>query len=155
VERWREVIARTCGIIAAVFLAVMMLVTVADVALRAAFNTPIRGVYELVELLLAYTFFMALPAVFLRDENIVVNSIDDLAPRWVPALKRFGLGLAVVVLSVIAWQGFIAARDAIAFNDQTADLGLSRGLHWIALLVGVIGAAIAALAMGLRRDVQR
>jgi TRAP-type C4-dicarboxylate transport system permease small subunit len=155
VERWREVTATTCGIIAAAFLAAMMLITVADVVLRAAFNTPIRGVYELVELLLAYTFFIALPAVFLRDENIVVNSIDDFAPRWVPTLKRFGLGLAVVILAVIAWQGLIAARDAISFNDQTADLGLSRGLHWIALLVGVIGAAIAALIMGLRRDVQR
>ena len=55
----------------------MMLLTVADVTLRASFNLPIRGVYELVELLLAATFFVALPAVFLRDENIVVNSIDD------------------------------------------------------------------------------
>jgi TRAP-type transport system small permease protein len=155
VKRWRDLVSTACGLMAAAFLAAMMLLTVADVTLRVAFNLPLRGVYELIELLLAATFFVALPAVFLRDENIVVNSIDDLAPRWVPALKRFGLGLAVVVLSVIAWQGFIAARDAIAFNDQTADLGLSRGLHWIALLVGVIGAAIAALAMGLRRDVQR
>jgi TRAP-type C4-dicarboxylate transport system permease small subunit len=155
VERWRNVTARICGIIAAACLAAMMLLTVADVVLRAAFNTPIRGVYELVELLLAYTFFMALPAVFLRDENIVVNSIDDLAPRAVPALKRIGLALAVVVLALIGWQGFIAARDTIAFNDVTADLGLSRGLHWIALLVGVIGAAIAALAMCLRRNVSR
>ena len=104
-ERWREVTARICGIIAAICLAAMMLLTVADVVLRAAFNTPIRGVYELVELLLAYTFFIALPAVFLRDENILVNSIDDLAPRWVPALKRFGLALAVVVLAVIGMAG--------------------------------------------------
>ena len=51
----------------------------------------------------------------------------------------------------MAWQGFIAARDTLAFNDVTADLGLPRVLHWIALLVGVIGAAIAALAMALRR----
>jgi TRAP-type C4-dicarboxylate transport system permease small subunit len=155
VERWRDLIARACGIIAAACLAVMMLLTVADVVLRAAFNTPIRGIYELVELLLAYTFFIALPAVFLRDENIVVNSIDELVPRAVPLLKRLGLALAVAVLALIGWQGFIAARDTIAFNDITADLGLSRGLHWIALLVGVIGAAIAALAMGLRGNAQR
>ena len=154
-KRWRGLISNIFGLIAAIFLAAMLLLTVADVVLRATLNLPIRGVYDLVELLLAGTFFFALPCAFLRNENITVNSIDDLAPRWVPALKRFGLALAVVVLAVIAWQGFIAARDAIAFNDQTADLGLSRGLHWIALLVGVIGAAIAALAMGLRRGVQR
>jgi TRAP-type C4-dicarboxylate transport system permease small subunit len=48
---------------AGVFLSVMMLLTVADVSVRAAFNVPIRGVYELIELLLAGTFFLALPAV--------------------------------------------------------------------------------------------
>ncbi len=154
-KRWRELASSFCGWIAATFLAAMMLLTVADVTLRAVFNMPIRGVYELVELLLAYTFFVALPAVFLREENIVVNVIDDLAPRWVPVLKRFGAALTVLVLTVMAWQGWLAARDAFAFNDVTADLGLSRILHWIALLVGVIGAAIAALAMGLRRNGQR
>jgi len=75
------------------------------VTLRATLNLPIRGVYDLVELLLAATFFVALPAVFLRDENIVVNSIDDIAPRWVPYLKRFAELLAVAILAVLAWQG--------------------------------------------------
>ena len=149
-ERWRKLPSLVCGLLAAACLVAMMLLTVADVVLRGAFNAPIRGVYELVELLLAYTFFVALPAVFLRDENIAVNVVDDLAPRFVPALKRVGAALAVVVLAVMAWQGLIAARDTIAFNDVTADLSLPRSLHWIALLLGVIGAAIAALAMGLR-----
>jgi TRAP-type transport system small permease protein len=149
VKRWRELTSSFCGWTASVFLAAMMLLTVVDVALRAVSNIPIRGTYELIELLLAYTFFIALPAVFLRDENIVVNVVDDLAPRWVPALKRLAAAFAVVVLAVMAWQGWLAARDTIAFNDVTADLGLSRALHWIALLVGVIGAAVAALVMGL------
>jgi len=154
-ERWRRIASTACGLVAAVFLAAMMLLTVADVTLRAAFNTPIRGVYELVEILLAYTFFIALPAVFLRDENIIVNIIDDLAPRAVAALSRGAALLAVVVLAVMAWQGWLAARDALAFNDVTADLGLSRILHWIAVLVGLIGAGIAAFAMALRRKAQR
>jgi TRAP-type C4-dicarboxylate transport system permease small subunit len=148
VKRWRKLTSSFCGWIAAVFLAAMMLLTVADVLLRAVFNMPIRGVYDLVELLLAYTFFVALPAVFLRDENIIVNVVDDLAPRWVPALKRFAAAFAVAVLTVMAWQGWLAAEDTFAFNDVTADLGLPRLLHWTALLVGVIGAGLAALAMG-------
>jgi len=57
VKRWRDLVARIFGLIAAVFLAAMLLLTVADVVLRATFNLPIRGVYELVELLLAGTFF--------------------------------------------------------------------------------------------------
>jgi TRAP-type C4-dicarboxylate transport system permease small subunit len=149
VKRWRTIPARICGGLAALFLAVMMLLTVADVTLRAAFNLPIRGVYELVELLLGGTFFLALPAVFLRDDHIVVNVVDDLAPRSVPWLRRLTAALGVGILAVMAWQGVIAARDSYEFHDVTAELGLSRVWHWMALLVGVIGAGIAALAMGL------
>jgi TRAP-type C4-dicarboxylate transport system permease small subunit len=152
VKHWRDLSSRICGTIAAIFLAAMLLLTVTDVTLRAALNFPIRGVYDLVELLLAGTFFFALPCVFLRGENIVVNSIDDLAPRWVPTLKRAAEVLAIVVLAVMAWQGWIAASDSLAFHDVTADLGLPRYWHWLALLIGVIGAGVAALAMALRRE---
>ena len=131
----------------------MMLLTVADVTLRAAFNMPIRGVYELVELLLAGTFFVALPACSCATRTSWSTSIDDLAPRWVPALKRArGCCSPSSCSRVMAWQGWLAARDSLEFNDVTADLGLPRVWHWIALLVGVIGAAIAALAMALARE---
>ena len=50
--RWRAAVASACGWLAAVSLAVMMLITVADVVLRAAVNKPIRGTLEIVELLL-------------------------------------------------------------------------------------------------------
>ena len=81
VKRWRERCSLVCGVMAAVFLTAMLLITVADVTLRAVANLPIRGGYELVELFLVATFFLALPCVFLRDENIVVNAMDDVAPR--------------------------------------------------------------------------
>jgi TRAP-type C4-dicarboxylate transport system permease small subunit len=151
-ERWRRLASRICGLLAAVFLAAMMLLTVADVALRAIVNTPIRGVYELVELLLAASFFVALPAVFLRDDHIVVNLFDDALPRLVPVLKRVTAALAAVILAVVAWQGFLAAADSFAFNDVTADLGLPRYWHWSALLVGIVASAIAALAMAWSRS---
>ena len=151
-KRWRDLISTACGLTAAVFLAAMLLLTVADVTLRATLNVPIRGVYDLVELFLAATFFFALPCVFLRDENIVVNSIDDMAPRWVPTLKRLAELAAVAVLVVMAWQGYLAARDSYEFNDVTADLGLPRVWHWLTLLIGVIGAAIAAFVMALRGE---
>ena len=154
-QRWRYAISLMCGLIAALFLAAMMLLTVADVTLRAFFNTPLRGTFEVIELLLAGTFFIALPAVFLRDEHIVVDIVDTLAPRTVPVLRRFAEMLAVVLLAVMAWQGWLAAQDTIAFGDITADLGLPRVLHWIALLAGVIGAAAAAAFMCVRADAHR
>jgi TRAP-type C4-dicarboxylate transport system permease small subunit len=152
VKRWRERCSLACGVMAAVFLTAMMLITVADVTLRGVLNLPIRGVYELVELFLVATFFLALPCVFLRDENIVVNAMDDVAPRLVPVFKRAAALLAVVILAVMAWQGLIAARDSLEFNDVTADLALPKFWHWTALLVGVIAAAVAALVMAVTRE---
>src|SRR5258706_14742611 len=96
-------IAALCGWAAAVCLVAMMLLTVADVVLRAFANAPIRGIYELIELLLAGTFFIALPAVFLRDDHILVNMIDDWAPAAVPGLQRLAQGVAARPPSPMSW----------------------------------------------------
>jgi TRAP-type C4-dicarboxylate transport system permease small subunit len=125
----------------------MMLVTVADVLLRAAANRPIRGTLEIVELLLACTFFLALPAAFLRDEHIVVDVVDGMAPRWVPWLRRMAGVLGVVVLALMAWQGWLAARDSVLFNDVTSDLALPRLWYWIPVLAGMLGSLVAAALM--------
>jgi TRAP-type C4-dicarboxylate transport system permease small subunit len=137
--------SKLCGWIASACLAAMMLLTVTDVVLRAVGNAPIRGTYELVELLLCATFFVALPAVFLRDGHIVVDSIDRRAPRLVPWLQRVAGLIAVAMLGLMAWQGAIAARDAWSFGDITADLALPKILYWIPLLFGLAGGAVAAL----------
>jgi TRAP-type C4-dicarboxylate transport system permease small subunit len=151
-DRWRLPVASFCGIVAGIFLIAMMLLTIADVVLRGLLNIPVRGTYELVELLLAYTFFVAVPAVLLRDENIVVNVVDGIAGGFVPVLKRLGHAGAVVVFAVMAWCTWRAAADALVFDDVTADLGLSRRLHWTAVLIGLSGATIASLVMCLRTD---
>ena len=125
----------------------MMLLTVADIVLRATTNRPIRGMFEIVELLLACTFFVALPAVFLRDDNLVVDVIDALRPRWVPWLRRTAELVAIPVLVAMAWQGWEAAAETLVFNDVTSDLALHRLLYWLPVLFGLIGAAVAALVM--------
>ena len=125
----------------------MMLLTVADVVLRATTNRPIRGTFELIELLLACTFFIALPAVFLRDEHLVVDVIDTVAPRWVPLLRRAAELIAIPVLAVMGWEGWKAAADTLVFNDVTSDLAIHRILYWIPVLFGLVGSAIAAVVM--------
>lgn len=145
--RWRTAAAGVCGWLAAVSLAAMMLVTVADVILRAAINRPIRGTLEIVELLLTCTFFLALPASFLREEHIVVDVVDSYAARWVPLLRRIAGVLGVLLMAAMAWQGWIAARDTLQFNDVTSDLALPRIWYWVPVLAGMIGACIAAAAI--------
>lgn len=130
----------------------MMLVTVADVVLRAAFNLPIRGTFEIVELLLACAFFLALPAAFLREEHIVVDIVDNLRPGWAPWLRRAAGLLGVAVMAVMAWQGWIAAKDTLVFKDVTADLALPRIWYWVPVLAGMIGSALAAAWMLFKKN---
>ena len=146
-KRVRGAAEKLCGWVAGAALAAMMLLTVADVLSRALANRPIRGTLEIVELLLACCFFLALPAVFLRDEHIIVDVIDGMAPRRVPLLKRIAGLIGVVVLAAMAWQGWLAARDTLLFHDVTSDLSLPRIWYWIPVLAGMIGSLIAAVAM--------
>ena len=146
-KRWRSVVATACGAAAGVFLVAMMLLTVADVVLRAVSNQPIRGTFEIIELLLACTFFLALPAVFLRDEHLLVDVIDPLAPRWVPRLRRIAEIIAIPVLVLMAWEGWKAAQETLVFHDVTSDLAIHRILYWIPVLFGLIGGAAAAVVM--------
>ena len=143
----RSLFVKLCGYSAAIALAGMMMLTVVDVALRSAFNYPMRGTLEIIELLLACSFFLALPASFLRDEHILVDMIDPMVPDWVPTLKRIAALFTLVVTAAMAWEGWKTAQDALIFNDVTSDLSIPRILYWIPVLLGLAGATIASVVM--------
>lgn len=129
----------------------MMLLTVADVLLRAFFGYPVRGMLELIELGLACSVFLGMPAVFLRKEHLVVDVIDQLT---VPAVVRvLDLAAALVsfgLLALMAWQMVPVARGMYEFGDVTPDLSIPKIYYWVPVLLGVIGSAAAALVFVLR-----
>jgi TRAP-type C4-dicarboxylate transport system permease small subunit len=84
----------------------------------------------------------------------VVDVIDPIAPRWVPRLRRLAELIAVPVLAAMAWEGWKAAAETLVFNDVTSDLAIHRLLYWIPVLLGLIGAAAAALAMTFRKNAE-
>jgi TRAP-type C4-dicarboxylate transport system permease small subunit len=137
--------------VASLFLAAMMLLTVADVALRGLFNRPIHGTFELIELGLACTIFVALPAVFLRDEHLVVDVVDHLArPPVVRVLDLLGAVASLLVLSVMFWRMVPLARDMQEFGDVTADLSIPKIFYWVPVLVGIGASALATLVFIVR-----
>jgi TRAP-type C4-dicarboxylate transport system permease small subunit len=129
----------------------MMLLTVADVLLRTFFRYPIQGMLELVELGLACTIFVALPAVFLRDEHLVVDVIDNFASKpLVRLLDLAGALVSLAVLVVMAWQMVPLARSMHEFGDVTSDLSIPRLYYWIPVLLGVTASALATLMFIVR-----
>lgn len=132
-------------------LVAMMLVTVLDVGLRAGLNLPLRGTIEVVELLLAVSFFVALPLVFLRDANIVVDVLDSrLPPRSLATLRAAAGLLGALTLGFLCWRGVVAAEDTLVFGDVTADLAWPRIWYWVPVLFGLGAAALAALPLAQR-----
>jgi TRAP-type C4-dicarboxylate transport system permease small subunit len=146
-----QLAARAFGTLAAIFLAAMMLLTVADVLLRAFFSYPIQGMLELVELGLACTIFLALPAVFLRDEHLVVDVIDHLTrPAVVRLLDLAGALISLGVLVVMAWQMVPLARAMHEFGDVTSDLSIPKIWYWVPVLLGVVASALATVVFVVR-----
>src|SRR4051812_38643037 len=146
-----KIAATVFGALAAFFLAGMMLLTVADVALRAFFNRPIHGTFELIELGLACTVFLALPAVFLREEHLVVDVVDHLVkPSVVRVLDLFGALFSLAILGVMFWQMVPLARDMHEFGDVTADLSIRKIYYWIPVLIGIGASALATLVFVFR-----
>ena len=143
--------ARVFGYLAATALAATMMITVADVFLRTFFGYPIRGVLELVELGLACTIFVALPAVFLRDEHLVVDVIDHLTKKSVVRLLDLaGAIVSFVVLVVMLWQMVPLARTMHEFGDVTSDLSLPKMWYWVPVLLGVVASALATVVFIVR-----
>ena len=133
-------ISRLLGYVAATFLAAMVLLTAADVVLRSAFAYPIRGMLELIELGLACTIFIALPAVFLREEHLAVDVLKR--SRF---FDRAGAVVSLVVLAFMGWMMLPNARNMIEFGDVTSDLSIPRLWYWVPVLFGVLASALAVL----------
>ncbi len=145
--------ARLLTRVAAIFLLAMMALNVIDVGLRSGFNAPIFGTYEIIELFLAATAFLAIPEVFLRDQHITIELIDQVVPesvvRW---LKLIGTFVALVFVGLLAWHMTLPAREFVEFNDVTIDLHLP--LIWKASLVlAAFAFAVAAVLVMFLREV--
>jgi len=146
-----DVCAQVCIALAAVFLSGMMVLTVVDVALRKFVGYPLRGTFEIIELGLACTIFFALPAVFIRRQNLVVDFLDRLiSPSATNILDWLGTALSTVVLSVMLWQMVLLAEDMRAMGDVTADLAIAKLWYWIPVLAGVGASAVVSLIFVIR-----
>ncbi len=125
----------------------MMLVTLADVILRAAFHLPIRGSFDFVESALVLVVFLGLPRCFLHGHNIVVDLVDSfVGVRTREALKLGAALLTALFLVVLLWNMLAPAADAWRFADRKPDLPVPIFGLWLVMLAGC-AASLAALAL--------
>jgi TRAP-type C4-dicarboxylate transport system permease small subunit len=131
--------------LASLALIIMMIVTLCDVFLRYVFNSPIRGSYDMVEVMLAVFVFHGMSTGFLQRRNIVIDLIDSFVHRTiVHVLIRISDLLTILTLALFAYAMLKPAMQAYAYNDLKMELQIPIWYIWAAALLGMAGAILCA-----------
>jgi len=103
----------------------MTIITVADVVGRKMFNMPVKGAYELGEMLLVIVVFLNMPDTEMHDENV---SIELLYTRFGKKVRKIVLSLMYVLFLIVAilmtWQLTVFALDEMAGGFTTTILSI-------------------------------
>ena len=153
--RWRHRIAVALGIVAGLALGFMMLFTTGAVVLREFFDQPILGVVDVMELVLVVCVFLAIAAVFFRDEHITVDIADRVLPeRLVRGLRVLAWLIAAGFIGASLFPMLPAALEKLDSAEVTMTLSIPRYIHWIPILVGFSFALLASLWLAVTRPRQ-
>jgi TRAP-type C4-dicarboxylate transport system permease small subunit len=137
------------GYAAAALMTAMVLVTCVDVAARYFFDSPVRGAFELNEVLLAALIFAALPLVTLRQEHVTADLFDAVTPPWLVRVQHvLACVLGTVCTAYMALQLWHRAGGLMSSGQVTAQLKMSLGLltYGMALMGALTAVALALLA---------
>jgi len=143
------------GAIAGLLLFCMMTLTFIDVVLRYLFNAPLRGSFEITELMLVVLIFAALPLVSRREEHVVMDFLDRFLPlaiyRALRALEHIVSAAAMTGMGCLLWQ---KASKLAAYGDTTAVLRIELApfVYAIALLIFITALIHLGLVFSRRRD---
>ena len=117
---WERPADAVLGIAASAILFSMMLLTFVDVVMRYLLNRPIRGGFEITELMLLVLIFAGLPLVSHADEHVTMDFIDlILPPRAAAFLARAVHALCAAVMFFLTWQIWLKAGKIAAYGDTT------------------------------------
>ena len=134
--------------IAAMAIAAMMLLTIADVLMKGLFNRPIKGTFELVELLLVFVVFFGVAEVFRADGNICCDVVDHaLGARGRAALQAFGALSSLAFLLLVGWAMTEPAWDTVNHPQRTQEIGIPLYAHWVPIFIGTGLSIVAAAAV--------
>ena len=130
------------GIAASALLLCLMLLTSADVVARYLFNRPIRGAFEVTELLLLVLIFAGLPLVSHADEHVTMDFIDRMLPaRALGLLVRGVHALIAAIFLFLTWQVWIKAGRIAQYGDTTDVLriGVAPFVYFMTAMVLLTG----------------
>lgn len=118
-----DAISSALNAVGVVVLCLLMFLTSADVFMRYLFNRPIKGAFELAELMMVVTVFFALAYTESKKKHIRVELLVDRLPqRSRAAIDAFTSLLSLGIISVIIWQGALSSHESALSGEHSAIL---------------------------------
>jgi TRAP-type transport system small permease protein len=141
-SRWERRAEALLGVAASAVLFAMMALTFVDVVARYVFSRPVRGAFEVTELMLLVLIFAGLPLVSYADEHAVMDFIDRLLGRrgqW--ALQATVHVLCAAMLFLLTWLVWRKADRIWDYRDATDVLRIVYGpfVYFMAVMIGLTG----------------
>jgi len=119
----------------------MMALTFVDVVARYVFNRPLRGAFEITELLLLVLIFGGLPLVSHADEHVTMDFIDKLLGRGRDLWQRAVQVVCAAIMFLLTWLVWLKANRISAYGDATDVLRIVYGpfVYFMALMIALAG----------------
>jgi len=149
-DPFHRLLQRTLGFASALVLSVLALLTFVDVVGRYLFNRPVKGAYEVIEILMGALIFTALPVITYNDRHITIDLLDAAMPRRLVRFQRFLVSaVAAIALAAIAWQLWHFGQDKAAYNDLSAFLRIPQApvIYGMSFLSALASGAAAVLSV--------
>ena len=131
---------RVLGAAAALLLFGMMALTTADVVSRYFLNWPLRGAFEITELMLLVLIFAGLPLVSHADEHVTMDFVDRIVPKAVLSfIVRLVHAVCAGALFLLAWLTWVKAGRVAEYGDTTDVLKIiiSPFVYFMAVTIAV------------------
>jgi TRAP-type C4-dicarboxylate transport system permease small subunit len=127
-------------------LSAMVALTFTDVVGRRLFNTPVFGANDITEHLMATLIFAGLPLLTARRGHLSIDLFDRwlLQPQWRLWHKLVDV-LIAAVLGLIAWEYYLAIKEAHTINEISPALSIPRA--WMYTFIALTTALAAFLAL--------
>lgn len=150
-------IAHFSGLAAAGVLVLMMLLTVADVSLRATLSKPIIGTTEITEQMMVAVVFLGFGYCALKGRQI---KVDLFVSRYRPKMQRgidfmiYSVGL--ILVAVICWRTFLTTLTVQRLGITCSYIGMPKfpfyGLAtfgWMILLIAIVRLLVKTIKGGI------
>ena len=127
-QRWKPRVDALLGVAASTILLLMMALTVVDVVARYVFSRPLRGAFEVTELMLLVLIFAGLPLVSFSDEHAVMDFVDRvIGPVAQRRLDRAVQLVNAAFMCLLTWLVWLKADRIWAYRDATDVLRIVYG----------------------------